>query len=93
MAEKTRVRKSFVPVAIAAAVALIGLALLLLLVDHGPWTRPVVKAPAAIPHSDTAAAAQAAGATVTPADPKPAIEPVAPGPKPVQPAAPNQPQR
>ena len=92
MAEKTRVRKTFVPVGIAAAVAVIGLALLLL-VDHGPWTRPAVKAPAAIPHSDTAAAAQAAGASVTPTDPKPAIEPVAPGPKPVQPAAPNHPQQ
>ena len=84
-------QKKFVPVAIAAAVALIGL-LALLIVNHGPWTRPVVRAPAAIPTSDTAAAAEAAGATATPTDPKPAIEPVPPGPKPVNPDAPKTPQ-
>jgi hypothetical protein len=80
--------RSFVPVAVAAGVAVFSL-LALLLVNHGPWNRPVVKSPEVVPYSDTAAAAKAAGANVTPTDPKPAIEPVPPGPKPVQPAAPN----
>ncbi len=84
-------QKKFVPVAIAAFIALIGL-LALLIVDHGPWTRPVVQAPAAIPTNETAAAAEAAGATVTPTDAKPANEPVPPGPKPVNPDAPKAPQ-
>jgi hypothetical protein len=86
--KKTPFRRSYVPIAIAGAVAVLGL-LALLLVDHGPWNRPAVKSPEVIPYTDTAAAAKAAGATVAPTDPKPAIEPVPPGPRPAQPAAPN----
>jgi hypothetical protein len=80
--------RSIVPIAVAVAVAVLSL-LALLLVNHGPWNRPVVNNPEIVPYSDTAAAAKAAGANVTSTDPKPAIEPVPPGPKPVQPAAPN----
>jgi hypothetical protein len=79
--------RSFVPV-VATGIAVFSL-LALLLVNHGPWSRPVVKGPEVVPYSDTAAAAKAAGAKVTPTDPKPAIDPAPPGPKPVQPAAPN----
>ena len=86
MLKKTSSRRSYGPIAIAGAVAVFGL-LALLIVDHGPWNRPAVKSPEVIPYTDTAAAAKAAGATVAPTDPKPAIEP--PGPRPAQPAAPN----
>jgi hypothetical protein len=82
--------KMNVPLAIAAAIAVAGVAGLLL-VDHGPWNRPVVQRPAAVQYSDTAAAAKAAGGTVTETNPKSALEPPAPGPKPVQPAVPDQP--
>ena len=92
MAEKSRGRKSFVPVAIAGVVAVLGL-VALLVVDHGPWNKPVVKPPTAVLQGDTASAAREVGATVTPTDPKPALEPVAPGPKPVNPAIPAAPVR
>ena len=78
-------RRAGNPVVYALAVAVFGL-LSMLIVDHGPWNRP---------HAQTAeahyAAARAAGATVTPTMPKPAIEPVAPVPKPVQPTNPATP--
>ena len=77
---------------IAAAVAAGGMAGLLL-VDHGPWNRPAVEKPAAVQETSTAEAAKAAGATVTPTDPKPVLEPASPGPKPVQPAAPSTSRR
>jgi hypothetical protein len=88
LSTKTPNPRKFVPVAIAVAVAVVSL-LALLIVDHGPWNRPVVKDAAAIPQSDTAATARAAGATVSPTDPKPPIEPAPLGPKPVNPVAPN----
>ena len=74
---------------IATAVAAIGLAMLLL-IDHGPWNKPKVQNETMIQYGTTAAAAAAAGATVTATAPKPDLEPVAPGPKPVQPAIPDQ---
>ena len=67
------------PVVIAVAVAV-------LIVDHGPWSRPHLQTAEMANYTTTGAAAQAAGATVTPTEPKPQIEPVAPGPKPVHPA-------
>ena len=73
------------PVGYALAVAVFGL-LSMLIVDHGPWNRPHVQTAEA--HY---AAARAAGATVTPTLPKPELEPVAPVPKPVQPANPATP--
>lgn len=77
-----------VPALIATAVAAVGL-LSLILVDHGPWSAPKVESETMIQYGTTAAAAQAAGAAVTETAPKPVLEPVAPGPKPAQPAIPD----
>ena len=77
------------PFLFALAVAVFGL-LSMLIVDHGPWNRPHAQT-AEAHYATTSAAARAAGATVTPTMPKPAVEPVAPGPKPVQPANPATP--
>jgi len=73
------------PVVIAVAVAVLGI-LAMLIVDHGPWSRPHIQTAEMANYTTTGAAAQAAGATVTPTEPKPQIEPIAPGPKPVHPA-------
>lgn len=82
---KSKTRSHVVPALIATAVAAVGL-LSLFLVDHGPWNKPKVQDETMIQYGTTAAAAQAAGATVTETAPKPVLEPVAPGPKPAQPA-------
>jgi hypothetical protein len=74
------------PVVVAAAVAFFGV-MAMLVVDHGPWSRPHVQS-AEVDYTTTGAAARAVGATVTPTAPKPELEPVAPGPKPAQPADP-----
>jgi hypothetical protein len=42
-------------------------------------------------YKTTGEAARAAGATVMPTTPKPALEPIAPGPKPAQPTDPATP--
>jgi hypothetical protein len=76
------------PVVIALAVAAFGL-LAMLIVDHGPWSRPHAQSAEMVNHTTTGAAAQAAGATVTPTAPKPPLEPIAPGPKPVHPPNPD----
>jgi hypothetical protein len=75
------------PVVVALAVAILGL-LAMLIVDHGPWSRPQIQTAEVANHKTTGAAARAAGAMVTPTAPKPQLEPTAPGPKPVQPANP-----
>jgi hypothetical protein len=78
----TQVRLS--PVVFAAIVAIFGV-LALLIVDHGPWSKPLTKQSTnTIIKTDDAT--KAAGATVAPTVPQSTIEPVAPGPKPVQPA-------
>jgi hypothetical protein len=77
------------PPLVVTAIAGISLGTLLL-VDHGPWSKPKVQPAQIVLYSDTAAAAKAAGAVVTPTAPKAALEPTAPGPKPVQPAIPDQ---
>jgi hypothetical protein len=77
------------PAMIAVAVAAIGL-LALLLVDHGPWNKPSVQSGTMIEYGTTAGAAAAVGAVVTDTTTKSALEPAAPGPKPVQPAIPNR---
>lgn len=74
------------PLAIALAVAVLGV-LAMLVVDHGPWNKPIVRT-AEVDYSTTDAAARAVGAKVTPTLPKSALEPEAPGPKPAQPANP-----
>ena len=87
--ETRNIHPHFVPVIIATVVAVMGF-VGLLLVNHGPWNKPKVKNETMIQYGTTAAAAAAVGAAVTPTAPKPQLEPVAPGPKPVQPAIPDQ---
>jgi hypothetical protein len=72
------------PIAIAVAIAVTGV-LILLIANHGPWNKPQVQSGGS---STTAEAAQSAGATVTATEPKLALEPDPPGPKPAQPANP-----
>jgi hypothetical protein len=78
------------PIMVALAVAIFGV-LGMLLVDHGPWNRPNVQTAEVANYKTTGAAARAVGATVTSTEPKPELEPVAPGPKPAQPANPATP--
>jgi hypothetical protein len=72
------------PIAIAVAIAIAGV-LILLIANHGPWSKPDVQSGGS---ATTAEAAQSAGATVTATEPKRLLEPDAPGPKPAQPANP-----
>ena len=67
---------------IASAVAATGIAIFLI-VEFGPWTRQARNP------DTTKAAAKSVGASVTPTEPKPEIEPKPPGPKRIEPAAPN----
>jgi hypothetical protein len=83
-------RRGLHPVMFALAVAFFGV-LAMLIVDHGPWSRPSVQAADVANYRTTGAAARAAGAQVAPTEPKPELEPVAPGPKPAQPANPKTP--
>ncbi|WP_420965181.1 hypothetical protein [Bradyrhizobium sp. B120] len=76
---------------IAALVAILGV-LGMLMVDHGPWSKPKVQLAASANYSTTGEAARAAGAKVIPTEPKTPIEPDPPGPKPAQPANPSTPQ-
>jgi hypothetical protein len=85
-------KRSLGPVAAAVAVAAFGL-LSLVIVNHGPWNRPQVQSPEIARSKTTGEAAQAAGAEVTPTDPKLALEPTPPGPKPAQPANPEPTQK
>jgi hypothetical protein len=78
------------PLMIALAVAIFGV-LGMLIVDHGPWNRPKVQTAEIVHYTTTGAAARAVGAIVTPTAPKLEVEPVAPGPKPAQPANPTPP--
>jgi hypothetical protein len=83
-------RRGLHPVMVALAVAIFGV-LAMLLVDHGPWSRPNVQAAEVANYKTTGDAARAVGAQVVPTAPKPELEPVAPGPKPAQPANPVTP--
>jgi hypothetical protein len=78
------------PVAIALAVAIFGV-LAMLIVDHGPWSKPRVQTAEVGNYTTTGDAARAAGATVLPTEPKPQLEPVPPGPKRVHPINPATP--
>lgn len=80
-------KPTFQPVLIAIAVATVGI-VSLLVVNHGPWNKPQIQTLEAVVYNSTASAAQAAGATVTPTAHDMALDPVAPGPKPAQPAIP-----
>jgi hypothetical protein len=88
---KHRDRHGGTPLLIAALVAILGV-LGMLVVDHGPWSKPKVQPAASANYSTTGEAARAAGAKVMPTEPKRPIEPDPPGPKPVQPANPSTPQ-
>jgi hypothetical protein len=79
--------RSVWPLLITIAVAAFGVCSMLV-VDHGLWN--VWPLPKMARYATTEDAAKAVGATVTPTAYKPALEPVAPGPKPVQPAIPDQ---
>jgi hypothetical protein len=78
------------PAMIALAISILGV-LTMLTVDFGPWSHAKVETAEVASYKTTGEAARAAGATVVPSEPKPALEPVAPGPKPVQPANPATP--
>ena len=81
-------RRGVHPVIVAIAVAIFGV-LAMLMVDHGPWSRPNVQTAEVASHQTTGRAARAAGAAVTPTAPRAPLEPEAPGPKPAQPASPD----
>jgi hypothetical protein len=83
-------KRSFGPLAVAVAVAAFGL-LALLIVDHGPWNRRQIQTPEVVHSTTTEDAARAAGANITPAEPKLALEPESAGPKPAEP--PNPPSK
>jgi hypothetical protein len=78
------------PLAVAIAIAVFGI-LGMLIVDHGPWNKPKLHTAQLAVYSTTGEAARAVGATVMPTEPKPRLEPDAPGPKPVHPANPVPP--
>jgi hypothetical protein len=65
---------------VAAAGAVAGV-LAMMVVDHGPWSRPHTETAEVADHMTTGEAARAAGATVTATAPRSEVEPVAPGPK------------
>ena len=65
--EKSAKRMQRPPVVIAIAVAIFGV-LAMLIVDHGPWTRPQIQTAEVASHMTTGEAASAVGATVTPTE-------------------------
>jgi hypothetical protein len=56
------------PVVVALVVAIFGV-LAMLIVDHGPWSRPHVQTGEVANYKTTGAVARAAGAAVTPTEP------------------------
>jgi hypothetical protein len=58
----------------------------MLVVDHGPWSKPKVQHPMVANYSTTGEAARASGAQVMPTERKLDVEPNPPVPKPVHPA-------
>src|ERR1700712_2143066 len=85
-------RRGGMPLAVAIAIAILGV-LGMLIVDHGPWNRPQVKTAVVANTTITGDAARDAGATVISTESKRQLEPDAPGPKPVHPANPVAPSR
>ena len=83
-----RNRHGGTPLIASAVVAVLGV-LGMLIVDHGPWNKPKAQNPVVANYSTTGEAARAAGAKVTPTDPKSEVEPEPPGPKPIHPANPS----
>ena len=77
-------RQGGTPLVVTSAVAAFGV-LAMFVVDHGPWNKPKMKPTEMATYSTTGEAARAAGATITPTEPKLATEPSPAGPKPVNP--------
>jgi hypothetical protein len=82
-------RRSAWPLLITIAVGVFGVCSMLI-VDHGLLNRLPVPNPKMVHYTTTEDAAKAVGATVTHTTPKPVLEPVPAGPKPVHPAIPDQ---
>jgi hypothetical protein len=76
------------PVYVALAIAILGI-LAMLLVDHGPWTRPHVQTADVANYHTTGEAARAVGANVAPTPPNSAIEPQPLAPKQIDPPNPK----
>jgi len=87
LAEDRLNRRGGAPLKAAIAVAVLGM-LALLIVDHGPWSKPKVQPAFMASYSSTGEAARAAGAKVMPTEPKLQVEPEPPVPKPVHPVNP-----
>jgi hypothetical protein len=85
MTEDRLGRAGGAPLKVAIAVAVLGV-VSMLVVDHGPWSKPKVQHPMVANYSTTGEAARAAGAQVMPTEPKLDVEPNPPVPKPVHPA-------
>ena len=81
-------RSGGAPLKVAIAVALLGV-LSMLVVDHGPWSKPKVQHPMVANYSTTGEAARAAGAQVMPTERRLEVEPDPPMPQPVHPANPE----
>jgi hypothetical protein len=80
-------RSGGTPLKIAIAVAIFGV-LTIVIVDHGPWSKPKVQHPVVANYSTTGEAARAAGARVLPTEPRLEVEPEPPMPKPAHPINP-----
>jgi hypothetical protein len=80
--------KGMRPVYVALAVAIFGI-LAMLLVDHGPWTRPHLQTAEVATYHTTGEAARAAGAVVAPTRPDSPLEPDQPMPKQIDPPNPK----
>jgi len=89
LAEDRLNRRGGAPLKVAIAVAALGV-LGMLIVDHGPWSKPKVQPAFMASYSSTGEAARAAGAQVMPTEPKMQVEPEPPVPKPVHPVNPPQ---
>jgi hypothetical protein len=88
--QSQRTHRGGTPLAVAIAIAILGV-LGMLIVDHGPWSKPHVKTAVVANTTTTGDAARDAGATVVPTEPKRGLEPDAPSPKPVHPVNPATP--
>ena len=74
--------------ALAAAISLVCIVALTLQIRER-WQSPEIKSADRAEYATTGKIAHAAGATITPTDPKLSLEPKADGPKQAQPANPN----
>jgi hypothetical protein len=81
-------RKVMQPVWVALLVAIFGI-VAMLIVDHGPWTRPHAQHAQLAQHMTTGEAARSAGADVVPTAPKSPLEPDPLGPKLAEPPNPE----